>query len=254
MIENIYIKNRNNLNMSIRLNLDNNRNKLVILEHGLGARKEYPHMLVLENFFVKNGYNVVSIDACDSNNDSDKSLEGITFSGHYNDLEDAINWAKTQNFYSEPFALAGQSLGAQSVVLYAGNYPNKVNVLLPVAFCWINGKEESKTSTRREIIEKQGFAEKISKSTGKSFLIKKNYLDDLENYNLESTIKNIKAHTYIFIGTEDKDMHIRNSKKLYDLLTCKKEFFVLPNVPHDLANTEETKKTFENTLNTIKDI
>ena len=71
--------------------------KLVFLEHGLGARKEYPHMFVLEKFFVENGYNVVNLDACNSNNASDKSEEGITFSGHYHDLEDVIVWANPTN-------------------------------------------------------------------------------------------------------------------------------------------------------------
>lgn len=251
MVKEIYINNRNKLKMAVRLNIDKQRDKLVFLEHGLGARNDYPHMLVLEEIFAKNGYNVVNLDACDSNNKSDKSKEGITFTGHYHDLEDVIEWAKTQSFYKEPFALSGQSLGAQAVVLYASDYPEIVDLLMPVAFCWISGKEESKNNSRRKIIEEQGFFEQFSKSTGKSFLIKMNYLDDLKEYNMQKNICNIKADTYILVGSLDKQSHIENSQKLYDMLKCKKEFTMLENVPHDLANTPENKKTFENALNEI---
>ncbi len=106
--------------MAVRLNVDKKRNKLAFLEHGLGARKEYPHMLVLEEFFAKNGYNVVNLDATNSLNASESSAEGITFTSHYQDLEDVIEWAKSQPFYKQPFALAGQSLGAASCIKHAG--------------------------------------------------------------------------------------------------------------------------------------
>ncbi len=59
MVKEIFIKIRKGLKMSVRLNLDSNRNKLAFLEYGLGARNDYPHMLVLEEFFSKYGYNVV---------------------------------------------------------------------------------------------------------------------------------------------------------------------------------------------------
>jgi len=251
MIKEIFINNRQNLKMAVRLNTDKQRKKLVFLEHGLGARKDYPHMLVLEEFFAKNGYNVVNFDACDSNNASDKSSVGITFTGHYHDLEDVVAWAKSQDFYSEPFAVAGQSMGAVACVLYAAENADKVDLLLTANFSWIDGKMEAELNKRKDIIEKQGFYEQVSKSTGKSFLIKQNYLDDLKKYNLENQIKNIKAKTYIFSGLADSEYHQNNNKKLFELLTCPKKIYFLPNVPHDLANTPETKATFENALEKI---
>lgn len=78
----IFIKNRNGLKMSLKLNTSPDRNKLVFLEHGLGARKEYPHMQVMEDVFAEYGYNVVNIDATNSLNESECSHEGITFTGH----------------------------------------------------------------------------------------------------------------------------------------------------------------------------
>lgn len=250
MIKEIFIKNRNGLNMAVRLNIDENKNKLVFLEHGLGARKEYPHMTVLEEVFASHGYNVVNIDATNSLNASENSAIGITTTGHYQDLEDVIEWAKTQSFYTEPFALAGQSLGAISVVKYAGQFPKKVNLLIPCAFPYYNYNEQELNSFAKEII-KNGFYDKVSKSTGRVLHMTTAYVEDMKNLDLTNQIKNITADTHVLIGLADSEKHINNSKALYEMLNCKKHLYLLPNVPHDLANTSKTKEIFENALNKI---
>lgn len=251
MTEILSINNRHNFKLSLRVTLSENSDKLVFLLHGLGARNDYPHMLVMEEAFAKHGYNVVNIDTTNSNNESDKSEDGITFSGTYNDLEDVILWAKNQKFYSEPFTLAGQSMGAVACVLYAGTNPKQVNKLLVANFSWIDGKIESKRNRRREEILEKGFYIQTSKSTGKSFIIKKQFLDDLEKYNLTKAIKKITAKALVIIGLADTEYHKANGEKLYNLLNSEKELYKLEGMPHDLANTPEDKAKFEKLLNKI---
>lgn len=203
-------------------------------------------MQVMEEVFAQSGYNVVNIDATNSINESDSSPEGITFTGQ--DFEDAIAWAETQEFYREPFALAGQSLGAQAAVLYAANFPDKVDLLIPAAFVWLDGEVEVKNNKRTKSILENGFYEQFSKSTGKTLRIYKSFLDDLKLYKFEDKIKNITAQTCVIIGELDTEYHIENAKQLYNLLECKKKFILLQNVPHDLANTPETRQLFTKTL------
>lgn len=81
--------------MAIKLNVSPERKKCAFLEHGIGASKYYPHMRVLEEYFAHNGYNVINIEATNSLNESGQTNEGITFTGHYQDLEDVIEWVKT---------------------------------------------------------------------------------------------------------------------------------------------------------------
>lgn len=250
MIEKIFITNRKGLKMSIQLNVNDENKKLVFLEHGLSSRKEYPHMQVLEEVFSEFGYNVINIDATNSLNESESSEEGITTTGHYEDLVDVINWAKTQPFYNEPFALAGQSLGAISVVNYAGQYPNKVNLLIPCAFPYYNYVEEELNDFAKEII-KNGYSDKVSKSTGKVLRMKMAYVEDMKNLDLTSQIKNIIADTYVLVGSKDNEKHLKNSKFLYQMLNCKKEFYLLEGIPHDLANTPRDKELFTKTLRDI---
>lgn len=251
MEEVVYIKNRKGVKMAIKLNYAPERKKCVFLEHGLSARKEYPHMKVMEDFFAKHGYNVVNIDATNSLNESDNTPEGITFTGHYQDLEDAINWAKGQKFYHEPFALAGQSLGAASCIYLAGKYTQMVNLLIFAACPFIVGEDLINKDQMMMHIEKYGFLDKVSKSTGRTLRINKDFNDDVRTYDLADNIKNITAKTYVIQGLSDEQYIIENTKSIYDMLNCPKHLYLLENVPHDLANTPETKQVFTETLKQI---
>ena len=250
MTKTIFIKNRKGLKMALRLNINDRNTNLVFLEHGLSSRKEYPHMQVLEDVFSEFGYNVINIDATNSLNESESSEEGITTTGHYEDLVDAIEWAKQQPFYKEPFALAGQSLGAISVVRYAGQYPDKVNLLIPCAFPYYNYIEEELNDFAKEVI-KNGYCDKISKSTGKVLRLKSAYVEDMKKLDITPQIHMIKADTHVIVGSKDNKKHLKNSKHLYQMLNCKKEFHLLEGIPHDLANTPQDKELFTKTIRDI---
>ena len=250
MIKTMIIKNRKGFKMSIRINVNDKNTKLVFLEHGLSSRKEYPHMQVLEDVFSEYGYNVINMDATNSINESESSDEGITTTGHYEDLVDVIEWAKTQDFYKEPFALAGQSLGAISVVRYAGQYPNKVDLLIPCAFPYYNYIEDELNDFAKEVI-KNGFCDKVSKSTGKVLRLKTAYVEDIKKLDLTEQIQKITANTYVVVGSKDNQKHLKNSRSLFQMLNCKKEFYLLEDIPHDLANTPHDKELFTKTLKDI---
>ena len=149
-----------------------------------------------------------------------------------------------------PFALAGQSLGAISVVRYSGQYPDKVNLLIPCAFPYYNYVEDELNDFAKEVI-KNGFCDKVSKTTGKVLRLKTAYVEDIKNLDITSQIKNITADTYVIVGSKDNEKHLKNSKALYQMLNCKKEFFLLDNIPHDLANTPQDKELFTKTLRDI---
>jgi len=165
-------------------------------------------------------------------------------------LVDVIEWAKTQCFYKEPFALAGQSLGALSVVRYSGQYPDKVNLLIPCAFPYYNYIEEELNDYAKEVI-KNGYCDKISKSTGKVLRLKPAYVEDMKKLDISSQIRMIKSNTYVIVGSKDNEKHLKNSRYLYQMLNCKKEFYLLEDIPHDLANTPRDKELFTKTLKDI---
>lgn len=247
----VYIKNRQNVKMALKLNVAPERKKCAFLEHGLGARKEYPHMRVLEEYFAKNGYNVINIDATNSLNESGQTAEGITFLGHYHDLEDAIAWAKSQDFYKEPFALAGQSLGAAACLKYAGEFPEKVNFLICASCPFIDGNELIKNEPMMIGVEQNGFFDKLSKSTGKTLHLTRAINEDLKRQNLSKQIAKITAKTFVVQGLKDSKYIINCANRIFELLNCEKVFCPLNDVPHDLANTPENEKEFRRLLSLI---
>ena len=175
----------------------------------------------------------------------------MTFTSHYNDLEDVVKWAKTQGFYTEPFALAGHSLGAIACVLYASKFPKKVDLLVSASLPWLDGKKADGNKEALEAIKRDGFWSKHSESTGKTFKFYQNYYDDTAKYNLTNVVKNITANTFIVVGLKDAEAHIESNKQLYQLLKCKRELILLENVPHDLANTPETKEIFSKAISDL---
>ena len=194
----------------------------------------------------------MNIDATNSLNESGSSPEGVTFTGFVNDLEDVINWAKTQKFYVEPFALAGHSLGARAIVFYASQNPDLVDLIMSASLPWLNhGEKDGLIKDIIESVSKCGYYDKVSKSTGRVLRIKKAWVDDVNKIDLTNYIPRITAQTYVIVGLKDSEKHINCAKQMFELLKCKKQLVLLPNVPHDLANAPESKEIFTEQLKNI---
>lgn len=246
----VFIKNRRGLKMALKVVFHENPTNWVIMEHGLASRKDYPHMKVMEEVFSMHGYNVINMDATNSLNESEQDSEGITFTKHYEDLEDVIAWAKSQGM-TTPFALAGQSLGAAAVVRYASMHPHEINLLVAAAFPWLKGSDAVKVNKKTPEILRQGYYDQVSKSTGRTLRIYRNYLDDMANYDFSKFVHKITAETHLIVGLKDGEYRIESNKRFYDLLACEKTIQWLSGVPHDLANTPETKDKFTKAMQNI---
>ena len=109
------------------------------------------------------------------------------------------------------------------MVRYAGQHSQKVNLLIPCAFPYHKYVEQELNTFAKEII-KNGYFDKVSKSTGRILHMTSAYVEDLKNIDLTSQIRNVTAETYVLVGSKDNEKHLRNSKRLYQMLNCKKEF------------------------------
>ena len=71
--------------------------------------------------FLDHGYAVVTFDARYSLGESYGDVSNVSLNTLLEDLKTVIDWAKTQPFYHEPFAVSGHSLGAAATILYSQN-------------------------------------------------------------------------------------------------------------------------------------
>ena len=236
MNDKIFIKNRNDLKILVKPHILPGSQKLVFIEHGLSGSSNEAHIKEMEKAFSILGYSTVLFDATNSTGDSDLSKEGITFTSHYHDLIDVIDWAKTQPFFVSPFALTGHSIGGTAVTLYAEEHPDDVHLLIPIAPSPSGTSLENSRKTRDlvdfEAWKKNGFYDKTSQTTGKTLHIPFSFLEDMRHYDLMPLAHKIKCKTVIIIGNKEDSSRLSDVNLFYEKLMCPKAFILLPDTPH----------------------
>ena len=251
----INVKNRNNLNMAVRLSQGDNPDKLAFIQHGFSGDKNEKHLVILEEKMVTLGYTVVIFDSTNSVNESDSTKEGITFTSHYNDLEDITIWAKQQQWYKEPFALGGHSMGATSIAFFAQNYPTLVNLLMPLSLAWGRGSsyEPQKDPKEMQDWKDNGYFYKYSSRRVEPFKVPYSFLEDLKTYDFIANADKITADTILIIGDQEHQVRLDDNTELFNKLTCKKELIILPGVPHALTKTKEHEDLYRKALDKVFD-
>ena len=129
----INVQNRYGLNIVVSVDTINHSRGLFFVAHGFGGSKEDDNILSLAKTFNNNRYSTIRFDATNSNGQSDGNLTYANPSGYRDDLFDIIIWAKTQEWYQEPFYLCGYSLGALSSAVYAEQHPEEIKGLVLIS-------------------------------------------------------------------------------------------------------------------------
>lgn len=257
----VFIENEDGQKMAVLVEgLENKDNhKLVFIQHGLGSYKEYHTVRIAADAFLKRGYVVVTFDTRYSFGQSDGDIEFATLSAAIEDLETVINWAKTQDFYCEPFALSGHSLGGGSVLFYAEQNPDDVNLLVPVS-AMVGGKYylRSYMLNRPEFFEKWQTEGKrfYRKSNDKSIegFVSFDFVTDLQNYDMVFDAGKIKAQTLLITGDEDLSSTLYNNQHLLAKIEGAPELVVLEHCGHTFdseQNQEDLYKIIDTWLSSL---
>lgn len=253
------IKNRHGLKIVGEIRKPENPKGLAFMLHGLGGFKEQPNTVTVVDSFFDNNFIVINFDATNSFGESEGSYENATMQLHYEDLVDVINWSKKQDWYKEPFILAGHSLGGYAVARYAEDYPEEVKAVFPFALV-VSGKlsyEANKkyNSENFNIWEKTGWREESS--TSKPGLIKRlpwSHMQERFNHDLVPNAHNLTMPVLFVVGENDKSCPPEQEKVLFDALpeNTKKEFHVVPGASHTFRNQIDLDNLKEILNNWIK--
>ena len=128
-----FIKNIDNENLCLQLlepTTHQGQSKLAVICHGITGYKEQDVILQTAETLSTSGYFVITFDCRNSRGESFNNHQCATLTSMYEDLQTVIAWVKTQNFYTEPFLLAGHSLGGSVVLHYTQNHPQSINRLI----------------------------------------------------------------------------------------------------------------------------
>lgn len=247
MQEKVKIKNRKGLEIIGIVSISKNPKGLAFTLHGLSGFKEQPHIMVIVDTLLKNGYAVVNFDATNSFGESEGKYENATMQLHYEDLVDVINWAKTQDWYKEPFILAGHSLGGYAVAQYAEDYPKEVKAVFPYAGV-VSGELSYKATEMFEprklkIWKETGWMEEKSKS--KPDLIKRlpwSHMEERLKHDLLPNALRLTMPVLFVVGENDKSYFLGSQQALYDLVPGLKEIHIVKGAPHTFREPEQLKE------------
>ncbi len=251
------ITNKKNQNIVVIIDEAADSKGLVFVMHGLGGFKGEAHIKVFAEAFNESGFTVIRFDATNSCGESDGGYENATVTNYFEDLEDVIEWAKTQEFYQEPFCLVGHSIGSLCVALYAENHPKRIKALAPISAV-VSGKfsvETSKYKKTAEEWEKTGW--RITESVSQPGLIKKlkwSHVEDRLKYDLLPKVQNLTMSVLMIVGDQDDGTPLEHQKILYEQLPGKKEIHVIKNAPHSFIDEGQLKEIKEIFLKWIDDL
>lgn len=232
----IEIKNSNGEILHANLELPANKNVLqyAIFAHcftcssGLGIVKHISRELT--NF----GFGVLRFDFTGLGN-SDGDFEDTNFTHNLSDLK-KVNQYLIDNF-DAPTLLIGHSLGGQAALIAASELENikaVVTIGAPsdpqhVSHLLSNGLEKIKTEGQAKV-----------SIGGRPFVIKKQFIDDLNNYNAENVIQNLRKPLLIMHSPQDTIVGIDNAAKIYKNAHHPKSFVSLDGADHLLTNKKDS--------------
>lgn len=247
------IKNRKNQTIVVLVEQAKNQKGLAFVMHGLGGFKEQLHIQAIADAFKENGFTVILFDTTNTLGESDGKYEDATTTNYYEDLKDVIQWATLQEWYQEPFCLAGHSLGGICAALFAEKYPEKVKAVAPISTV-VSGKLSIEAHERYEPEEfkkwqRTGWLEEESRS--KPGIIKRlkwSHIADRLKYDLLPKVDKLTMPVLLIVGENDTSTPPEHQQILYKALPGKKELHVIRGAPHTFRNSkhlDEIKQIFD---------
>ncbi len=210
-----------------------------VVQHGWNSNKESPTIQAVKNAFLESGFQTFNFDTTNSLGESDGNYKESTLELHWKDLKEVVLWVQKQDWFSEPLALAGHSMGGYSVVRYAEEAISEVKYLVPVAplISGVAFFEMLKTIKPKTFARlKERGLEKL-RNNEESDVAKKGYwfqIKELEKHNLLSSVSRLTMPTLLISGANDKACPIEHTRVLFNKIPSDvKEFIIIENVSHN---------------------
>lgn len=258
-MEKLIVANRKGQNIVVLLEKVSNQKGLAFVMHGLGGFKEQPHVETFAKAFFEKEFTVVRFDTTNTLGESAGEYENATTTNYYEDLEDVITWASSQDWYQEPFALSGHSLGGICTALFAERHPEKVLALAPISTV-VSGAltlEAHQEHDPEDLAkwQRNGISEKQSESKkGVVKRLKWSHMEDRLKYDLLPEAHRLTMPVLLVVGSQDWGTSPEHHKMLFEKLSGRKEIHIIDGAPHtfrDPKHLTEVKEIFLKWIDSI---
>lgn len=197
-------------------------NKLMIIHHGYTSN-HYIGIQYMKMFFDE-GFNVLLIDVR-SHGDS----EGEIASYGYYEVKDLDIWVETMKAKLSDniiIGLHGQSMGAATVMLYAGLFEDKIDFVIEDC-----GYSDARAEVKYQFKKSKAPASLLYPVV--NYRIKRKYKFDLTGITPGKAIENSCVPTLFIHGTGDLTVPYYMCEEMYDNKTCGyKKIYLVPDADH----------------------
>ena len=231
----INFKNTDNFSLSAKLEMPNDSPKAYALfAHCFTCNKNLTAIKNISKALNKNGIAVLRFDFTGLG-DSEGEFADTNFSSNVNDLIAASDYLKDN--YSAPKILIGHSLGGAAVLFAAG----KIESIEAVATIGAPASPDHVGHLFGSKIDQINDTESTEVNIGgRSFSIKKQFLDDINSHNAKQIVKALKKPLLIMHSPQDTIVGIENASELYSSAMHPKSFVSLDGADHLLSRKEDS--------------
>ncbi|PVW13049.1 bifunctional alpha/beta hydrolase/OsmC family protein [Marixanthomonas spongiae] len=233
-IEKVSFQNTEGQTLAGRLELPANGHphNFALFAHCFTCTKNLSAVRNISRALTAEGFGVLRFDFTGLG-ESEGDFEDTNFSGNVQDLVAAANYLSEN--HKAPSLLVGHSLGGAAVIFAAAEL-DSVQAVATIAAPSNPKHVKHLLKSDLKTIEKEGVAE--VQLSGRTFTIKKQFLDDLETKSLPETAKNMRKALLVLHSPQDELVGIINAEELYIAAHHPKSFVSLDGADHLL-----TKKT-----------
>jgi putative redox protein len=213
---------------------DNNPHAFAIFAHCFTCSKNLNAVTHISRALTQTGMAVLRFDFTGLG-ESEGDFSDTNFSTNIQDLEAAASFL--ENNYSAPNLLIGHSLGG-AAVLIASTRIETVEAVVTIGAPADPEHVQRLIQPNIETIDTEGEAS-VSLG-GRSFIIKKQFLDDLKDAEHNHQIEKIHKPLLILHSPNDQSVGIENAAKIYQQAHHPKSFISLDKADHLLSRKEDS--------------
>ena len=211
--------------------------------HGLGSASIETGLQAARKACIDQGWTTVAFDCRHAFGKSSGSLEKARLTTYFEDLNTVIDWAQKQDFFIEPFGLAGHSLGGAAVLKYAEHNPRRVNRLILIApvlsgRLWEDACLLNIPDFYREWQKNGSFFYQDPLYPDWQGTISYDVLKDTFSYDAFSFTDKLKMPVSLFVGQNDAVSLVSANQQFYDRLHGLKMIRVLKDADHTLRTEQ----------------
>jgi putative redox protein len=166
--------------------------------------------------------------------ESEGEFAETNFSSNVQDLITAAGFLEEN--YSAPTMLIGHSLGGAAVVSASASLES-IKAIVTIGAPFDPGHVSHLLKEKEEEIKENGKA--TVEIAGRSFSIKKQFLEDIESQKLEDILHNSRIALLIMHSPQDEIVEIENARKIYTSAFHPKSFISLDGANHLLTNKDD---------------